>query len=132
MRFFRDALKSKLPTTWDGEVHSIVGIKVEQPSPSRIFLSQPFLTKKEIINPNSYLSIVGSLNYLAVATRPDLSFAVGFLSRFAKSPMTRHWSAIQHVLGYVKAFGCQSLVIKPVMTSLQVTWKRSKSLVYYS
>ncbi|KNZ63245.1 copia-type pol polyprotein-like [Puccinia sorghi] len=53
---------------------------------------------EEIINPNGYLSIVSSLNYLAVATRPDLTFAVGFLSRFAKSPTSRHWSAIQHVL----------------------------------
>ncbi|PLW17595.1 hypothetical protein PCANC_13774 [Puccinia coronata f. sp. avenae] len=41
---------------------------------------------KEIINPNGYLSIVGSLNYLAVATRLDLAFAVGFLAHFAKAP----------------------------------------------
>ena len=69
--------------------------------------------EEEEINPNSYLSVVGSLNYLAVATQPDLSFVVGFLAQFFKSPTQRHWMAIQHILGYVKGLGCCSLIIEP-------------------
>jgi hypothetical protein len=121
---FRAALEYQLKTTWDSTLHTIVGIKVECPSLGKIILSQPFLTQKiidsfttnstlprnipikdtnllttsgtdeEVINPNGYLSVVGSLNYLAVATRTNLAFAVGFLARFAKSPTTRHWTAI--------------------------------------
>ncbi|PLW22028.1 hypothetical protein PCASD_12473 [Puccinia coronata f. sp. avenae] len=153
MKDFRAALESQLKTTWDGNLHNIVGIKVKRPSMSKIILSQPFLTQKiidtfttdstlprkipikdtntlvltgddeEVINPNGYLSVVGSLNHLAVATRPDLAFAVGFLARFAKSPTSQHWTAIQQVLGYVKGLGCRQLVIEPKPTDKTiVTW----------
>jgi hypothetical protein len=110
LREFRAELESRLKTTWDGNLHNIIGIKVERPTLSKFILSQPFLTQKivdtfttdstlprkvpikdtnslttlrdkeEVINPNGYLSVVGSLNYLVVATRPDLAFVVGFLA----------------------------------------------------
>lgn len=136
MQDFQHILESKLSVTWDRTLHMIVGIKVKCTSLDDIIISQPFLMDKiiqkftsavtlsreipikdtntltsnnnneEIINPNGYLSIVGSLNYLAVVTRPDLAFAAGFLAQFAKSPTKRHWEAVQHALGYVKAWGC--------------------------
>ncbi|KNZ62709.1 uncharacterized protein VP01_1231g1, partial [Puccinia sorghi] len=43
---FQSILESKLSVTWDGNLHTIVGIKVERPSPDIIILSQPFLTDK--------------------------------------------------------------------------------------
>ena len=49
-----------------------------------------------------YQAAVGSLNYAAIATRPDLSTAVGKLSQFMKNPSSEHWSAIKRVLRYVK------------------------------
>ncbi|MBW0539010.1 hypothetical protein O181_078725 [Austropuccinia psidii MF-1] len=49
-----------------------------------------------------YQSIIGSLNYLALGTRPNLSFAVGYLARYAGSPQQEHWDALRHLLGYVK------------------------------
>ncbi|KNZ51765.1 gag-pol polyprotein [Puccinia sorghi] len=67
---------------------------------------------------NVYLSIFGSLNYLVVVTRLDLSFAVGFLSRFSNSPTERHWVAIQHALGYIKALSQGSvtnLFVSPIL-----------------
>jgi hypothetical protein len=51
---------------------------------------------------NEYNSIVGSLLYLAVNTRPDISFAVGMLSRFMSAPTHRHMQAAKHVLRYLK------------------------------
>jgi hypothetical protein len=37
-----------------------------------------------------------------LATRPDLSFAVSLLSRFQANPGIMHWTALMHVVGYIK------------------------------
>jgi len=43
---------------------------------------------------------VGSLRYL-VHTRPDLTFAVGYVSRFIQRPTTEHEQAVKRILRYV-------------------------------
>lgn len=53
------------------------------------------------VDPGKYLSILGSLSYLAVGTRPDIAFAVNFLSRFLASPNNTHWKGVQHLLSYI-------------------------------
>jgi hypothetical protein len=49
-----------------------------------------------------YSQIIGSLMYLASATRPDISFAVSKLSRFVSKPGDVHWEALERVLRYLK------------------------------
>lgn len=49
-----------------------------------------------------YASVVGSLMYLAVATRPDLAFAVGCLARFMSDPSEHHIVAAKRVLRYLR------------------------------
>ena len=49
-----------------------------------------------------YRELVGSLNYVAVATRPDISFAVGRLSTVLDCFTPDHWSAAIRVLRYLK------------------------------
>ena len=49
-----------------------------------------------------YSQIIGSLMYLASATRPDISFAVSKLSRFVSNPGDTHWNALERVLRYLK------------------------------
>jgi len=49
-----------------------------------------------------YQEALGSLMWLQVATRPDLSYTVNVLSRFAHNLGKLHWNAIKHVLGYIK------------------------------
>jgi hypothetical protein len=44
-----------------------------------------------------YQSIVGGLRYL-VNTRPDIAYAVGFVSRFLEQPREDHGAAVKHVL----------------------------------
>jgi hypothetical protein len=44
-------------------------------------------------NQGLYLSIVGSLMYAAMATRPDISFAVAALSRYNSAPSSVHLTA---------------------------------------
>ncbi|SCV69331.1 BQ2448_2351 [Microbotryum intermedium] len=49
-----------------------------------------------------YLQAVGSLMYAALGTRPDLAYAVSYLAQFAKQPGPTHWTAIKHVLRYIR------------------------------
>lgn len=54
-----------------------------------------------------YRQLIGSLMFLAVGTRPDISFAVSKLSQFLETPTTTHWSAAKRVLRYLQ--GTKSL-----------------------
>jgi hypothetical protein len=49
-----------------------------------------------------YLSAVGSLMYLAITSRPDISFAVGYLARFNSNPGLAHWHAVKHLFRYLQ------------------------------
>ena len=50
----------------------------------------------------SYQRLVGSLLFLQMCTRPDLSFAVLLLSQHCVSPSPRHFAAARRVLQYLK------------------------------
>jgi hypothetical protein len=49
-----------------------------------------------------YVSAVGALMYLAIATRPDIAFAVGVLCHFMARPGPEHWKAVKHLLRYLR------------------------------
>lgn len=51
---------------------------------------------------HKYQELIGSLMYLAVGTRPDIMFAVNFLSRFNNNNSTQHWSAAKRILRYLQ------------------------------
>jgi hypothetical protein len=48
-----------------------------------------------------YQEISGSLNHLAVFSRPDIAFAVGKLCSFNSDPTVTHMKAARHVLRYL-------------------------------
>ncbi|KAK4400046.1 Retrovirus-related Pol polyprotein from transposon TNT 1-94 [Sesamum angolense] len=56
-----------------------------------------------------YSQIIGSLQYLANGTRPDISFSVSKLARYTSCPDKTHWGALDRVLRYLK--GTVSLAI---------------------
>ena len=56
-----------------------------------------------------YRELVGSLNYLTIATQPDIAFAVGHLASFLDCYHVEHWDAAIQVLRYVK--GTKSLCL---------------------
>ena len=47
-----------------------------------------------------YRSLVGSLRYL-VHTRPNITYAVGYVSRFMEKPRQEHLVAVKHILRYI-------------------------------
>jgi hypothetical protein len=58
-----------------------------------------------------YRSLVGSLMYLAVATRPDISYVVGRLSSFLDCFRLEHWQAAIRVLRYLKGTRTYALTL---------------------
>ena len=60
-----------------------------------------------------YISVVGSLMYLAVTTRPDIAYAAGVLARFNSNPGPSHWQAAKHVLHYLKGSMDHKIAYQP-------------------
>jgi hypothetical protein len=48
-----------------------------------------------------YSQIIGSLMYLASATRPDIAYAVSKLKWFVSNPGSEHWRALEQVMRYL-------------------------------
>ncbi|RVW64894.1 Retrovirus-related Pol polyprotein from transposon TNT 1-94 [Vitis vinifera] len=57
-----------------------------------------------------YSSVVGSLMYAMVCTRPDLAFAVSVVSRFMSNPGKAHWEAVKWIMRYLKGSSSVCLV----------------------
>jgi hypothetical protein len=49
----------------------------------------------------AYHSIVGRLMYVSLMTRPDVTYAIGYLSRYVAEPTIVQWKILQQLLGYL-------------------------------
>lgn len=49
-----------------------------------------------------YASEIGSLMYLTVGTRADLSFTINHLAQFSHNPAKQHWDALKRIYRYLK------------------------------
>ena len=58
--------------------------------------------REVLVDSKDYQAIVGSLMYIALATRPDIAFAVSALSRYSSRPRTSHLTAAKRVLRYLR------------------------------
>ncbi|CAA6674892.1 unnamed protein product [Spirodela intermedia] len=65
---------------------------------TRLKLSK--MSTEPLVDATAYRSIVGSLRYL-VNTRLDLTFAVGYVSRFLEEPRKDHLAVVKQILRYV-------------------------------
>jgi hypothetical protein len=73
-----------------------------KPSPTPYDPSVTLQKNKRIgLDQLRYSQIIGSLMYLASATRADISFVVSKLSRFMSNPRTDHWHALERVMRYL-------------------------------
>jgi hypothetical protein len=122
-----------------GEAHVILGMKIERTSQGILlsqssniemmlkkfnyFDSKPVSTpydsnvhlKKNQGEPFSqlkYSQMIGSLLYIANKTRPDISYAVGRLSRYTHNPSREHRNALERVFKYLRGTLDYSLCYK--------------------
>jgi transposase InsO family protein len=123
-----------------GKAHYFLGIEIRR-TPGTIALNQAIYTKKILerfqqdnshpvstpMNPGirlvdteeaqedetTYRSLIGSLMYLMLCTRPDIAFAVGVLSKFSSNPKKSHMLAARHLLRYINKTATLSLHLGP-------------------
>jgi hypothetical protein len=128
----KTAIASKFETADLGQVRHILGIEVTRDrSTQKLTLSQGAYTRSILekyhmitsfpldipAEPNvklakaandatitqaPYQSAIGALLYLAILTRPDISFVVQHLSQFNSKPTNAHWNAVKRVFRYLR------------------------------
>lgn len=83
-----------------------------------------------------YQELIGSIMYLAVSTRPDISFAVSHLSQYCRDPRKVHLEAVKRVYRYVKGtkeyclkFGRHGLKLQ---ASTDASWNTTVDAKSYS
>ena len=59
-----------------------------------------------------YREAIGSLMWAAVATRPDIAFAVSLLSQFLENPGEIHWKAVKRVMRYLNGMKDYKLTLR--------------------
>lgn len=86
----------------------VPGLQIVRPDKSLPLLSHV----TDWIQRTPYHSLVGTLNYLAVATCPDIAFAVGRLATVLDCYRPEHWDAAIHVVCYLKGTQIFSLELE--------------------
>ena len=61
----------------------------------------------------SYAPAVGSLMYVMVTTRPNISHVVGVVSRFMHNLGQLHWNIVKHVLRYLASTKDHDILFGP-------------------
>ncbi|KAG2876312.1 Retrovirus-related Pol polyprotein from transposon TNT 1-94 [Phytophthora cactorum] len=56
---------------------------------------------------------VGALMHLMTATRPDIAYAVGYVSRFMENPQEEHWAAVKRIFRYLQGTKTHGICFKP-------------------
>ncbi|BAH94361.1 Os08g0484000 [Oryza sativa Japonica Group] len=89
-------------SAYAGKLLRIAGLGECNPTciPMEPRLKLPKNSDRLVVASTLYRSLVGSLRYL-VHTRPDIAFAVGYVSRFMETPHDNHLMAVKHILQYV-------------------------------
>lgn len=61
-----------------------------------------YMKKKKRCGTNQYNELLGSLQFAANMTRPDIVFGINLLSQFKKDPGLQHWKAAKQIVRYWK------------------------------
>jgi hypothetical protein len=141
--FIENTLEDNYKITKLGEVKSILGmdisrnedyLKISKPhyidtkvklfgqenaKEQRVPMVQGFKLQKfdgKIDKNYPYRSMIGSLMHIANSCRPDISYAVGYLSRFSNYFNESHWNAGMKIIRYLRDTRDNSLIYKRKIT----------------
>ncbi|BBG99422.1 hypothetical protein Prudu_009111 [Prunus dulcis] len=113
MSISRDRKNRKLRLSQESYVREDKAKPVSTPFPNLFKLSSkqsPTCEKgKENMAMVPYSSVVGSLMYAMICTRPDITHAVGVVSRFLSKPGREHWNSWKWILRYLRGTSKMSL-----------------------
>ena len=59
------------------------------------------MAKHAAMHDKPYREAVGALNWAALTTRPDITFAVTTVAQFAANPGIPHWKAVKQIYCYL-------------------------------
>jgi hypothetical protein len=60
------------------------------------------LDERVQMNDVPYASVVGSIMYVMLCTRPDVSYALSVSSMYQSDPGMEHWAAVKNILKYLR------------------------------
>ena len=66
-----------------------------------------------------YQPAVGSLMYAMLSTRPDLTFSVSVVSRYASNPNPSHWQAVKRIFCYIYGTLSRQLTYHGTLSKLE-------------
>jgi hypothetical protein len=141
----RARLTAHLEVKWSHTVNQIVGLNVRHDT-SGLYLEQHLLATQVVntytrqtvhqntplpdfplitstsppVNTSSFHSVLGSLMYLACGTRPDISYTVNLLARFSQNPLDEHWTALDHLIGYIRKNPRKGITFTPGDASVKL------------
>lgn len=127
--YFKNALKTRFHMKDLGEPTTFLGINLER-TENEMYLNQrnyferllkrfkmenchptstpmdptsiPETEKKLLPDEKPYRELIGCLMYGMLATRPDLSFAVNYFSRYQHEQTEARWRGLKRILRYIK------------------------------
>ncbi|UYV83660.1 hypothetical protein LAZ67_23001938 [Cordylochernes scorpioides] len=79
----------------------------------------PIDGENEPVDKVQYQSLIGSLIYLSVSTRPDIAYTISTLGQFSNDPRRQHWNIAKRVLRYLRK-----------TSGLKITFKKSTKELY--
>lgn len=79
-------------------------------------------SETEVNVENQYRELIGSLLYLIITSRPDLTYSVSYLSRYLDKANTQTWKAGKRILIYLKETKEKGLIFKKCKDTHQPTW----------
>ena len=102
---YKKSLEQFCPSLYVDSILRKYGMENANPISTLLDLNTRLESNKDNREPNrsnDFASLIGSLQYLAIATRPDIAYAINQLAGYTVNPSFEHYSAAKHVLRYVK------------------------------
>uniref|UniRef100_A0AAV1UC10 Polyprotein n=1 Tax=Peronospora matthiolae TaxID=2874970 RepID=A0AAV1UC10_9STRA len=81
---------------------------------SPVYLSTRLVASSEAVKIDvPFREAMGALMHLTTATRSDIAYAVGYVSRYMENPQQERWTAVKRIFRYLQGTKSQGLRFQP-------------------